>query len=580
MNAPRSISERALQALRWNYLGTAGRIAAQFVSQIILARLLGPEPTGMFAYAFLVVALCALFLEMGLGAGLVQSRQLSDQQIGTACGRLLFMGCVSSLTIYAFADVIADVVFSTPEAGKLIRAMAPALLISAAAFPASALLRRDLEFRIIQVAELASYVFGYLIVGVTAAYFGMGVWSLVFAWYAQSASNCLAMYVFAPRPPILGNPLRSLSITRFGVVFMMTNLLNWAIENGTHVAVGRFFGPTALGQFTLSNNLVRTPANHLVVNLQSVLFPMAARAQDNDAGLRRAYLTALAGVGLIAFPTFAFVAIMAKPIVLLLLGPKWADAALVLTPLAAAMIPHAAMALCGPVLNGRGQPEVELRLQALTLAADARRARGDVAVVTCRNGVGIGARVPVSLHLDDIGTHAAVADLAAWSRASSAGTDPDGQFGGGCRIRCRTCPACDRRGSPGEFGPRDCSCMHDRDRCADRHHGTVARSRAADALDGRQVPDIPSICSVASRAAAHRPPRPSGCRLIAFERRLHSNEDRNRRTHCNGERRASPWCQRSRGAARVHRCADSGDSHREHARSRARRRWHHDRCRP
>ena len=368
MNAPRSISERALKALRWNYLGTAGRIAAQFVSQIILARLLGPEPTGLFAYAFLVVALCALFLEMGLGAGLVQSRQLSDQEIGTACGRLLFMGGVSSLTIYAFADVIADVVFSTPEAGKLIRAMAPALLISAAAFPASALLRRDLEFKIIQVAELASYVFGYLIVGVTAAYFGMGVWSLVFAWYAQSASSCLAMYVFAPRPPTPGNPLRSLSITRFGVVIMVTNLLNWAIDNGTHVAVGRFFGPAALGQFALSNNLVRTPANHLVVNLQSVLFPMAARAQDNDAGLRRAYLTALAGVGLIAFPTFAFVAIMAKPIVLLLLGPKWAEAALVLTPLAAAMIPHAAMALCGPVLNGRGQPEVELRLQALTLA--------------------------------------------------------------------------------------------------------------------------------------------------------------------------------------------------------------------
>jgi PST family polysaccharide transporter len=131
------------------------------------------------------------------------------------------------------------------------------------------------------------------------------------------------------------------------------------IEQGTHVAAGRFFGAAALGQFTLSNNLVRTPANHLVVSLQSVLFPMAARAHHNDAGLRRAYLTALAGVGLVAFPTFAFVATMADPIVQVLLGSRWIEAAPVLAALSTAMIPHAAMAICGPLLNGRGEPEIE-----------------------------------------------------------------------------------------------------------------------------------------------------------------------------------------------------------------------------
>jgi lipopolysaccharide exporter len=366
MNA-RSISERALNAVRWNYLGTVGRIGAQFIAQILLARLLGPEPTGVFACAFLVVMLCALVSEMGLGAGLVQAPQLNDQEIGTASSRLLLLSLVFVLAIYAAADVIAQQVFSTPQAGAVIRATAPVLLISAAALPVSALLRRELEFGVVQAAEVGSYVFGYLIVGLSCAFLGLGVWSLVAAWYAQSGSSCLAMYVFGHRRPRPGNPLRRLSISRFGGVIMVTNLLNWTIENGTHVAVGRFFGAAALGQFTISNSLVRTPANHLVVNLQSVLFPMAARAQRNDAGLRRAYLTALAGMGLVAFPVFTFVALMAGPIVLLLLGAQWAPAAQVLAPLAAAMIPHTAMAICGPLLNGRGEPEVELRLQAMTL---------------------------------------------------------------------------------------------------------------------------------------------------------------------------------------------------------------------
>ena len=362
-----SLSSRALNAVRWNYVGTIGRIAAQFISQILLARLLGPEPTGLFAYAFLTVALGALVVEMGLGAGLVQARDLDVRETGAACSRLLVLGVVATATVYAAADAIASGVFAAPQSAPVIRAMAPTLLISAAAFPVSALLRRELRFGAVQAAEVGSYVFGYLIVGIACAAAGLGVWTLVAAWYAQTLSSCVAMFVLAPQRPRWGNPLRRLPFARFGAVIMATNLLNWAIEQGTHVAVGRFFGPSALGQFTLSNNLVRTPANHLVVNLQSVLFPMAARAQRNDAGLRRAYLTALGGVGLVAFPTFAFVAMMAAPIMQVLLGPAWADAALVLAPLAAAMIPHTAMAICGPVLNGRGEPEVELRLQALTL---------------------------------------------------------------------------------------------------------------------------------------------------------------------------------------------------------------------
>jgi O-antigen/teichoic acid export membrane protein len=98
------------------------------------------------------------------------------------------------------------------------------------------------------------------------------------------------------------------------------------------------------------------------------LFPLAARANDNDSGLRRAYLIAVAGVGLLSFPTFGFVALMSNEIVALLLGTKWTIAAEVLMPLSLAMIGHAIEALCGPILGGRGEPRVELHVKLITLA--------------------------------------------------------------------------------------------------------------------------------------------------------------------------------------------------------------------
>ena len=367
MKAASGLTGRALSGLGWNYIGMVGRIAATFISQVALARLLGPEPFGQFGYAFLTMTMLALVIEMGLQSALVQTPDLKSADVATAFGRLLLAGGVAAGVVVLLADVIAVQIFAAPQAAPVLRAMAPTLLVGAATAVATASLSRDIEFKVIQLAGLGSYVIGYLVFGVAAAAQGAGVWSLVIAWHVQTVLACATMLWCSPQRLRPGNPFRALGIARFGAVVMVTNMINWVIDNGPHVAIGRWLGATALGQYTVSNNLVKVPADHLVRNLQAVLFPLASRAHDNDAGLKRAYLTVLAGVALVAFPLFGFIAVMAGPIVALLLGSKWHVAADILAPLAVAMIGHAVEALCGPVLGGRGEPKVELRVKVLTL---------------------------------------------------------------------------------------------------------------------------------------------------------------------------------------------------------------------
>lgn len=367
MTAASGLTGRALNGLRWNYVGMVGRIAATFISQIALARLLGPEPFGQFGYAFLTMTMLALVIEMGLQSALVQTPNLRPADVATAFGRLLVAGAIAAVAVVLLADVIAVQIFAAPQAAPVLRAMAPTLLVGAATAVATASLSRDIEFKVIQLAGLGSYVVGYLVCGVVAAAQGLGVWSLVIAWHVQTVLACAAMLWCSPQRLWPGNPFRALGIAGFGAVVMVTNMINWVIDNGPHVAIGRWLGATALGQYTVSNNLVKVPADHLVRSLQAVLFPLASRAKDNDAGLKRAYLTVLAGVALVAFPLFGFIAVMAGPIVALLLGSKWHVAAEILAPLAVAMIGHAIEALCGPVLGGRGEPKVELRVKVVTL---------------------------------------------------------------------------------------------------------------------------------------------------------------------------------------------------------------------
>lgn len=363
-----SLTDRGIRAVKWNYIGTIGRALAQFVSLIVLARLLGPEANGLFGYGLLLISFAALAAEMGLGAALVQTATLAREQLASAASRLLLVATLAAVGIALLADVIATTLFQAPESAPVLRALAPSLVVSALSIPPASLLRRELQFRALTLIGLGSYILGYLVVGIGMALAGGGVWSLVAAWYTQNITGCIVMHLVARGALRMGNPLRLPGLSGFGGVITVTYLFNWVIDNATHFVIGRLFGAAPLGAFTVANNLVRTPASHLVTNLQTVLFPASARAQDNPSALRRAYLTAMAGVGFVAIPLFAGAAAAAHLIVEALLGREWSIAQPLLAPLALAMIPHSLMAISGPMLGGKGEPVAELQVQSLTAA--------------------------------------------------------------------------------------------------------------------------------------------------------------------------------------------------------------------
>jgi lipopolysaccharide exporter len=364
MSDSASLTERGIRAVQWNYVGTIGRALAQVVSLVALARLLGPEPTGLFGYALLLISFVALAVEMGLGAALVQAAKLSREQLASVASRLLLVASCATVMLMLLADEIATTLFETPESAPVLRAIAPSLIVSALSIPAAALLRRELNFRALTLIGLASYVFGYIVVGIGVAFAGGGVWSLVAAWYAQSITACIAMQYRVRGSFALGNPMHLPGLTGFGGIITFTYLLNWVIDSATPFVIGRTFGASSLGAFNVANNLVRTPANHLVTNLQSVLLPASALVQNNLSALRRAYLTALSGVAIIAIPMFGVCSALSHLVIHAVLGERWVVAEPLLTPLALAMIPHSLMAIAGPVLSGAGRPEAELRIQA------------------------------------------------------------------------------------------------------------------------------------------------------------------------------------------------------------------------
>ena len=134
--------------------------------------------------------------------------------------------------------------------------------------------------------------------------------------------------------------------------------MNWGIENLDNVVVGRVYGMHALGLYSVSYNLVRTPTDHLITTAQGVVFASAARAQKNLLGLRKTYLAAVSAVLLVSCPIFLGMASVAHTMVEGIYAAKWAGAERLLLPLALSMPVHALMVGSGRLLSGSARGTV------------------------------------------------------------------------------------------------------------------------------------------------------------------------------------------------------------------------------
>lgn len=358
------MAERSFSALKWNYMGALVRVLSQLVIGIVLARLLGPEPFGLVAIAWVVVGFGGLIADLGFGSALVQRKDIHERDVRFVFTLLVGMGTLLFLGVVATAPLIAAF-FRRPDAVPVLRALAVLFIFQAMSQVPASLLRRALNFRAIQTAQVFSYLAGFLGLGVPLAYLDFGVWSLVGAAVAQSVLNLALLYRASPHALRPCFSAQQAGFFRFGSNVTLSNLANFTISNTDTAVVGRAFGASDLGLYNRALQLVNTPMNAFMSNLQAVLFPAYARAQGDVEGLRRCYLASVGVIGLLLLPPYLVLAAVPETVVLGLYGEKWRAAVPLLVPLAIAMPLNGLLAATGPLSMGTGRVERELYRQAL-----------------------------------------------------------------------------------------------------------------------------------------------------------------------------------------------------------------------
>ena len=325
---PRDLRALVVSGVRWKIGSQLALQVLSFASTLTLARLLSPRDFGLAGIALVFASLAFLLADVGLGASLVQRRELTEDDRSTAFWTNAGLGCLLAAAGVGLSWPLADL-YHQPRVQPLFAVLSLSFLLTALGTTQAALLIRDLRFRSLELRTLAATSISIAAAIVLAA-LGYGPWAIIVQTLVTCVVSTALLWrssTWRPQRRYSFQSLRQL-LGYGGPIFGST--LVWYVErNLDNVLIGRFRGPAALGNYGLAYNIMLAPLKKVVLPVQQVLFPALSRVRDQkDAAaiwLRMTRIFAAAAV-----PSLAGLAIVAPDFVVVVLGEKWRPAVHVL----------------------------------------------------------------------------------------------------------------------------------------------------------------------------------------------------------------------------------------------------------
>jgi PST family polysaccharide transporter len=322
----KDLKERTIRGGVARGCAQAATLALRVASLMILARLLAPKDFGLVGMVTAFTGVLDLFRDFGLSAATIQRTSVTDEQISTLFWINVLFGVVLALVMVAISPSIAAF-YHEPRLQWVTIVLAAGLIFNAAGVQHSALLQREMRFTTLAVISVVSLILSTAI-AIGTAEAGYGYWSLVALSIALPLTATLGFYLatrWIPGPPRRRTGIRSM--LRFGGTLTLTGITVYVASNLEKVLVGRFWGVDAIGLYGRAFQLINIPTGNLNSAAGEVAFSALSRLQDDPVRRKNYFLKGFSLVLGLTLPLTIACAFFANDVVLVLLGPKWKDAA-------------------------------------------------------------------------------------------------------------------------------------------------------------------------------------------------------------------------------------------------------------
>lgn len=319
-----SVKRRFVRGFLWSLIGQSGYLLVNLLSSIILARLLTPYEFGQVGIVMFFITISKVLTESGLSGALIRKQDATEEDFSTVFVFNLVISLGLMLILIIGSGAISEFYNDTAIKNVLI-ALSFVLIINSFQFTQNAKIIKALKFKKQALYAFCSVCIGAL-TGISLAYLGFGVWSLV-VMQLTNAFVLTAIYrIFeGPAGRLVFKKKSFYSVYKFGLNTTVGSIINTSVDNIYNLILGKYFSIQQTGFYYQAKKLQEIPVGVIKSSTLGVVFSTLSSLQNDKKKFDELYSNIVVMFTVLVGFVCLIIYIYAEQIVLILYGEKWLD---------------------------------------------------------------------------------------------------------------------------------------------------------------------------------------------------------------------------------------------------------------
>lgn len=339
-------------------------VGTGFAATIVLARLLTPYETGIYAVAVATSGFISIIHSLGLQALIIREEVLTPGVSATAFTINALIAVLLSFLI-AMASLFGTPFLGDEGVGRVLLALALMPIFGIITFLPSSRLEREGRFKAIALTATAGGIAG----AVATMAFALSGLSYMSVAYGQWISGLLHMTIVL----WIGRAYVSYSISftewrrvaAFGSQMLAVSGVNAASTRLSDIVLGKLLGLEALGFFSRAQGINGLIWNNFHLAAGRVLLVDFAELHRRGESLRARYIKTVEVMTAILWPAFAGLAVLAPHVIYFVYGDQWVPSANLLVMIAIGAMIQVSITMTWELFAATGKLGAQTRIESI-----------------------------------------------------------------------------------------------------------------------------------------------------------------------------------------------------------------------
>lgn len=296
----------------------------QFIIGIVIARFITPSEYGILGVLMVFITMSQVFIDSGLGSALIYRNNLYESDLQTTFTFNFIISCAIIFFIYLSSDYIENLI-GVSKLSIYLRVCIFVLLPNAFVLVPTSILKIKMNFKEIAISNVISTIISGCL-GIIYAIMGYGIWALVIQLVSKSVIQSLLLILQCRWIPKFDFSIDSfLGMYNYSIALFGTSCISKITDHSISLFIAKLLTPYSLGIITRANQFATLAGSSIGSIFSTVLFPAFSAIKNDTTQFILLQNKMLKYQGLFVIPIFFFLAVLSKPIVIILLTEKWIE---------------------------------------------------------------------------------------------------------------------------------------------------------------------------------------------------------------------------------------------------------------